>query len=203
MEEFATRIGDKPDDAETRASIDFATGRPGWYLRYRHIDGYGDLVKDIGEWIDELVEFRGKVTLESALEWKKSVKHKASDKDKKGGKDGDGWAERLVAKEREAQLPRGADAFEIARWLSDRSKFTVSPINWRVDQHADREGRWGEGRTILLLAGLMRHVISLQDRAAKADVLVRLQDFTQKIRWNCSFDIALERLYFALAGLVS
>ncbi len=194
---FAEAIGDNPSDEISREAIRFAGGRPGLYLRWVHSDGYREVVGEINTWLNGLVERGGERTLSSALKWKEELHGKGSGKDRIPG-----FAERLASIERKSNLPRGGDTYEIKRHLASSKEFVVKPVNWRIDEKRDSQGkRWGQGKEILLLAGLMRRILSLDLSVRNARAIHHLHDFMEKIRFNCSFDIALERLYFQLAGI--
>lgn len=186
MEKFARGIGDDPDESETAEAIDLSGGRPGLYLRWKHSDGYREQVDAAGSFLDELLGESGKPSLSAAIEWKAQF-----------------WeqAETLASTERKASLPRGGDIYDIVKHLASPRDFVVKPVNWRVEEVAKKESRLSQGRKALLLAGLLRRLLSLKLNTETAKAIRRLQDFDEKIRINCNFDIALERLYFGLSGL--
>lgn len=185
MEDFARLLGDKLSDADTQNALRFAAGRPGRYLRWRRSAEYRGIVGEVAGNVGGLVAGRSSRSLESALAWKGEFW---------------GFAERLASAERQADIPRGADAFEITRHLADPAGFPVAFVNWRIEDAASRETRWGQGRKALLLAGLIRGIMSGGQGGRARKAVGSLQDFMEKIRFNCNFDIALERLYFSLAG---
>ncbi len=186
MAQFARSVGDNPEEEETLDAIHFASGRPGLYLRKRHSSEYREVVDETGVWINRLLEMKGRPSVQGALDWKEEF-----------------WnlAERLVDAERGTHLPRGGNAREIGRHLKNPKEFPVNPINWHVEGSAAKETRWGKGRKALLLAGLLRRMLALELDSRKISALVRVQDFREKVRFNCSFDIALERLYFSIMGI--
>ncbi len=186
MIRFTESVGDSANETSTRDALEFANGRPGLYLRWKHSQEYRDVVNDLKTWLKQLPTGKRTASIESALKWKKAFWE---------------FAELLSSAERAANLPRGGDAFEIRRYYESQSEYPVNPVNWRVEERAGKDRRWSQGRKALLLAGNLRRVLSLDLDTGKARAITRLQDFMEKIRFNCSFDITLERLYFSLAGL--
>jgi len=185
MSDFVERIGDDPDDRNTIAALKFAAGRPGWYLRLRLSDGYREVTEDINAWLAESTGSKAEHSLEAALEWKKQFWE---------------FADRLSVAEKKTHLPRGGDVSDIVKFIESSKDNRIRPINWRADELVARESRWGQGRKALLLSDLMMRCNSGELNLGKIRKIENLRDFTQKIRFNCSFDIAIERLYFSIAG---
>ncbi len=186
MEGFARNIGDTPSSEASKEALRFAGGRPGLYLRWMHLEGYGERVRQVSAWSSALMDSDGTPTIEKALEWKREF-----------------WdlAEGLSTLERKADLPRGGDSFEIGRHLASSRDYPLSPVNWRADDSSARESRWGQGRKALLLSRLIRDIMAVEKTVRRNRAIDQIHDFMEKIRFNCSFDIALERLYFRLAGI--
>jgi hypothetical protein len=185
MAEFAQSIGDDTGSGDTAKAIAFASGRPGWYLRWRLSENYREVSAEIESWLSASHNHRPGISVENALEWKATF-----------------WeiADKLSTAEKKANLPRGGDAGDIARFMASPGENRLSPINWRADDSVSKETRWGQGRKALLLADLMMRVMSRNLGPRTTNAIYSLQDFMQKIRFNCSFDIAIERLYFRIAG---
>lgn len=183
MSEFAGVIGENPDSDIAAKGIAFSSGRPGMLLKWFWYEGFREIIGEMGSWIDETVG-RGSVSVIDAIAWKEKFRE---------------YAEIISDTERSGKIPRGANAVEINKYHSDAYQFPLNAVNWKVDQRGT--SRWGQGRRALALAGLVRRLLSrdMNDRSVKS--LVILQDFMEKIRFNCNFDIALERLYFQLAGV--
>ncbi|MFH1676437.1 MAG: hypothetical protein ABIC40_05360, partial [bacterium] len=186
MAEFARSIGDNPSDDLPSRALRFAIDRPGYYLRHRFSEEYREVVAEITDWIQGVTENKRAISVRNAIKWKGEFREFA------GG---------LSGIERKIKIPRGGDVFEMREYFRDPSTFAFDPVNWRADDRSAAKKRWGEGRQILLLSSLIRRIFALELDSRTAEILSRLQDFTEKVRYNCSFDIALERLYFNLAGL--
>jgi len=186
MSEFARSIGDNPEDDISAQSLRFAIDRPGYYLRFRFSEEYREIVGRIIEWIGEVTEKKKPISVKNAIKWKNEFRE---------------FAGELSGIERKIKIPRGGDVFDMRNYFRDRSGFAFEPVNWRADDQSAAKKRWGEGRQILLLSSLIRRIFASELDGRSAEILNRLQDFTEKVRYNCSFDITLERLYFHLAGV--
>ena len=185
--EFTKAIGDDPDSEVVRAAMKYSAGRPGIYLRATHYGEYRSTIEEVESWFFSTVQSGNGRSVTAAIEWKEQF-----------------WshAEQLSEIERKSDLPRGGDAWEIARHFKDPKKYPVNPANFRLESASGKKARfWGQGRKALLLAGSLRRLLSLEKTPRNAALTESLQDFVQKVGFNCSFDIALERLYFNLAGL--
>jgi len=185
MGDFARAIGDDPLEKDAAEAIRLSGGRPGIYLRWKHCEGYRETVGSVRSFLDDVLS-DVEPSVRKALEWKAQF-----------------WelAETLSSVEKKADLPRGGDAYDIARHLASPKEYPVKPVNWRIEEIAKKESRWSQGRKLLYLVGLLRRVLSIKLNAQTSRAIRRLQDFDEKIRFNCNSDIALERLYFGLSGL--
>jgi hypothetical protein len=184
MREFVRTIGDDPSDPDTEKALEFAFSRPGLYLRLKHCDTYRDVLERVSGWLHGT---RGSISLETALRWKDEFWELAGE---------------LSDVENKSNLPRGGNALEIRRHYGDPGGYPLSPVNFRLEAASRRKAQfWTQGRKALLLAGVVRHMFSLEKTARNASAIEKIQDFSTKVSFNCSFDIALERLYFGLAGL--
>lgn len=184
MKDFALMAGYDPSLSDVRDGISHAFRSPGRFLR-QSTDGYRNFAAEVRIWISQITDNPGKVTIEHALNWKSTF-----------------WdfAERLYKLEREIYIPRGADALEIGWSKLNPSKNRLAPINWNIEETAVKESRWSQSRKAILLAGFIRDVVSDKLIYGGMHLIFHFSDFIQKIQFNCSFDIALERLYFKIAG---
>lgn len=184
--EFAKAAGDNPDDPDTVKAIRFASGRPGLYLRYRHSSEYRDVINSTGTWLTGILNSRSAPRIQDALDWKAEFWD---------------YADKLSSAERTMNLPRGGDADDVRKFFESPGKYIVQPANWRIEGKASSEKRWGQGRKAMLLTGLLRRILSMEMNRKSVSAISRLYDFMEKLRYNCSFDIALERLYYGLTGI--
>jgi hypothetical protein len=184
MREFARGTGANPDDPQISGALDYARNRPGTYLRMCHAPEYREAVENVTKWTKSVMGSKEKRPVEAALRWKGEYRE---------------IADLLATVERNAKLPRGGDIYEVNMFYS-RQDYVVSPINWRIEEQVDKESRWNEGRKILLLARTIRHILSFEKADVRERALPAIQDFIRKMSLNCSFDISLERLYFAMSG---
>ena len=195
MEEFARSVGDDPGEPGTRDAIEFASGRPGAYLRYRHSEGYSEAINEIDEWIRGIINSKSAPDIEAMLDWKLRWRGKDTKPKVKG------FMSMLAEIENKSNLPRGGDVFEIRKHYENPKNFKVNPVNWQVEgKGVKKKAPWNDSRKALLVAGVLRRILSNEPGGSNADSVMKIQDFIRKINWNCSFDIALERLYFHLAG---
>jgi len=185
MVEFASAIGDDPSESDAKGAIRFARGHPGTYLRFMHSENYRQAVNEVREWIAGTIKSDDKPRIKDALEWK-----------------GKFWAmaEKLTDAEQSMSIPRGGDTFDIKKSLESEGKFPLSPSNWKTDHGSGSEKRWTQGRRAVLLAGLLRRILYIELDERSINAIGLLYDFMEKLRFNCSFDIALERLYYGLSG---
>jgi len=195
MTEFASRLGADINNPDIIDGITFAAGRPGLFLRWLLSEEYRDVIREIREWLSGTIQRGAEPSVESMLKWKLQWR----------GREGKqkiiGFMNKVYDVERNIGIPRGADVDEIARWMKSSADFPVGPVNWQVDVKSKNTRRsWSDSRKSLLLARLMTRILSMDASGPKADAILSVQDFIKKINWNCSFDIALERLYFNLAG---
>lgn len=185
MVEFARTIGDDPDESDAKGAIRFARGRPGTYLRFMHSENYRQVVNEVREWIAGTVKSGGKPRIKDAIEWK-----------------GKFWtmAEKLTDAEQSMSIPRGGDTFDLKRSFESEGKFILAPSNWKTEHGSGSEKRWTQGRRAILLTGLLRRILYMELDERSVNAIGLLYDFMEKLRFNCSFDIALERLYYGLSG---
>jgi len=182
---FAEMTGDDPESAETRNAIRIAGGRPGRYFRLKHMKEYVEVTSEIEGWLSESFGRNGTASVEIALKWKDAFWQ---------------FADRLSSAERDAAVPRGYNAYEIGDFIKNPDIYGTGPINWQVEERKKKTGRyWTQGRQALLLAGTMSQLLASQSVERNARPISRIHDFIEKVKFNCSFDISVERLYFHLA----
>ena len=185
MAEFADAIGDDAAESDSREAIRFAGGRPGAYLRYRHSENYRDVVSETSAWVNIILQGSTAPRIKDGLKWKDRF-----------------WelAGKLTDAEQSLNIPRGGDINDLRKNLKNPQKYPVGPANWRTEQTTASEKRWTQSRRAVLLTGLIRRILYLELNDRSVHAINALHDFMEKLKYNCNMDIALERLYYGLAG---
>ena len=195
MKEFAERCGANVGDNETIEGIRVASGRPGLLLRWLISGDYRDITLEIRDWMRGVIGRGDEPTVGSMLDWK------AEWRGREGKRKIPGYMNNLYEIETKTSIPRGGDVGEIRKWIDSSGKYSVNPINWQMEGKAQKSKKtWSDTRKSLHLAKMITRILAVEPDGPRTRDILSLQDFIRKISWNCSFDIALERLYFKLSG---
>jgi len=196
MEKFAKSVGADMSDKDVRDGIKFSSGRGGLFLRWHMSEEFRNVSGMITDWLSGITDPGYEPSVERMVEWKLEWRGREGKKKIKG------YMNRLYDVERTTGIPRGGDVHEIREFIKSDGKYAINPLNWQFEPKGGKPKKrlWSDSRKSLHLAKLMTRILSVENGESKTGAILSVQDFIRKINWNCSFDIALERLYFSLAG---